>query len=60
VGSPETAATKLRYISEALGGVSRVSLMMSGGPIAHDKMLRSIGLLGSEVKPRVRDAVLVA
>jgi probable LLM family oxidoreductase len=60
VGSPETAATKLRYISEALGGVSRVSLMMSGGPIAHDKMLRSIGLLGSEVKPRVGDAVLVA
>jgi probable LLM family oxidoreductase len=60
VGSPETAATKLRYISEALGGVSRVSLMMSGGPIAHDKMLRSIELLGSEVKPRVAEEVLVS
>jgi alkanesulfonate monooxygenase SsuD/methylene tetrahydromethanopterin reductase-like flavin-dependent oxidoreductase (luciferase family) len=60
VGSPETAARKLRYISEALGGVSRVSLMMSGGPIAHDKMLRSIELLGSEVKPRVAEEVLVS
>jgi probable LLM family oxidoreductase len=60
VGSPETAAAKLRHISEALGGVSRVTLMMSGGPIAHDRMLQAIELLGSEVKPRVEDAVLVS
>ena len=51
VGSPETAAAKLRYIDEVLGGVSRVSLMMSGGPIPHDGMLRSIDLLGTAVKP---------
>ncbi|MGI4828702.1 MAG: Atu2307/SP_0267 family LLM class monooxygenase [Janthinobacterium lividum] len=51
VGSPETAATKLRYIDEVLGGVSRVSLMMSGGPIPHAGMLRSIELLGTAVKP---------
>jgi probable LLM family oxidoreductase len=57
VGSPETAATKLRHIDEALGGVSRVSLMMSGGPIAHEKMLRSIELLGTEVKPRTEAEV---
>lgn len=50
VGSPETAATKLRYIDEVLGGVSRVSLMMSGGPIPHSGMLRSIDLLGTAVK----------
>ncbi|HEX4154416.1 MAG TPA: LLM class flavin-dependent oxidoreductase [Acidobacteriaceae bacterium] len=60
VGSPETAAKKLLHISEALGGVSRVSLMMSGGPIAHDKMLRAIKLLGREVRPAVEDAVLVS
>ena len=51
VGSPETAATKLQYIDEVLGGVSRVSLMMSGGPIPHGGMLRSIELLGKAVKP---------
>ena len=51
VGSPETAATKLRYIDEVLGGVSRVTLMMSGGPIPHAGMLRSIELMGTAVKP---------
>lgn len=51
VGSPETAAAKLRHIDEVLGGVSRVSLMMSGGPVPHEGMLRSIELLGTAVKP---------
>ena len=56
VGSPETAATKLRHIDEVLGGVSRVSLMMSGGPIPHSGMLRSIELLGMAVKPALAEA----
>ncbi len=51
VGSPSTVIAKLRHIDEALGGVSRVSLMMSGGPLPHDGMLRSIELLGTAVKP---------
>jgi hypothetical protein len=38
-----------------LGGVSQVSLMMSGGPLSHDKMLHAIALLGSEVRPRVQE-----
>lgn len=50
VGSPQTAATKLHYIDEVLGGVSRVTLMMSGGPIPHTGMLRSIELMGTGVK----------
>ena len=51
VGSPETAGEKLRHIDEVLGGVSRVSLMMSGGPLPHAGMLHSIELLGTAVKP---------
>ena len=51
VGSPETAAAKLRHLDQALGGVSRVTLMMSGGPMPHTGLLRSIDLLGSAVKP---------
>lgn len=51
VGSPASAVAKLQHIDEVLGGVSGVSLMMSGGPLAHDKMLRAFTLLGSEVKP---------
>ena len=51
VGSPETAAAKLRHMDQVLGGVSRVSLMMSGGPLPHGSMMRSIELLGTAVKP---------
>ncbi len=51
VGSPETVTAKLQHIDEVLGGVSRVSLMMSGGPIPHAGMMRSIDLLGTAVKP---------
>ena len=54
VGSPETAAAKMWHISDSLGGVSQVSLMMSGGPLSHNKMLRAIALLGNEVRPRVQ------
>lgn len=60
VGSPETVAAKIRHISDSLGGVSQVSLMMSGGPLAHDKMLRSLELLGSEVRPRVQAEAAVS
>ena len=56
VGSPETAAAKLRHIDEALGGVSGVSLMMSGGPLAHSRMLHAFHLLGTEVKPALAEA----
>jgi probable LLM family oxidoreductase len=54
VGSPQTAAAKMQHISDSLGGVSKISLMMSGGPLPHDKMLRAIELLGTEVRPRVQ------
>ncbi len=51
LGSPATAAAKLRHIDKVLGGVSRVTLMLSGGPLPHRAMLRTIELMGSAVKP---------
>jgi probable LLM family oxidoreductase len=60
VGSPETVAAKLQHIDQALGGVSRVSLMMSGGPIPHAGMLRSIELLGTAVKPALAGDLVAA
>jgi probable LLM family oxidoreductase len=61
VGAPETVAAKMKSMNDALGGVSRVALMISGGTLPHGAMLRSIQLLGSEVAPRVADAgVLIA
>ena len=53
IGDPETVARKMWRVSDALGGVSRFSLMMSGGPLPHIQMLRAIELLGTQVHPIV-------
>ena len=45
-----------RRRSSALG-LSRFDLKYSSGTLAHDKMMRSIELIGTEVAPRVREAV---
>lgn len=51
VGSPATVAAKMLRVHESLGGVARVSLMMSGGVLAHRDMLHCIDLLGTQVAP---------
>ena len=57
IGDPETVARKMWSVSDALGGVSRFSLMMSGGPLPHARLLRSIELLGTAVRPLVSPAI---
>jgi probable LLM family oxidoreductase len=49
VGDPGTVARKMWEVSDALGGVSRFTLMMSGGQLPHAKLLHAIELLGVEV-----------
>ena len=56
VGDPETVARKMWHVSDALGGVSRISFMMSGGPLPHADMLRAIELMGTQVRPLVNRA----
>jgi probable LLM family oxidoreductase len=55
VGSPATAIQKIRHYDEALGGISRLSFQMSVAGIPHEKMLRSIELIGNEVAPKMRE-----
>jgi probable LLM family oxidoreductase len=55
MGDPDTVATKLRRVSEQLGGVDRVSLQMTNPRLAHADLLRGIELLGTDVAPRVAD-----
>jgi hypothetical protein len=55
MGDPETVATKLRRVSDQLGGVNRVALQMTNPRLAHADLLRGIELLGAEVAPRVAD-----
>lgn len=50
VGSPEDIAEKILHHAEALGGISRVTFQMDAG-IPHDKLLKSIALLGEKLRP---------
>ncbi len=54
IGDPDTVTAKILDISEALGGVSRLSLQMTNVRLGHDNLLRGIELLGTQVAPRVR------
>ena len=55
LGDPDSIATKLRRVSEQLGGVDRISLQMTNPRLAHADLLRGIELLGTEVAPQVAE-----
>ena len=54
LGDPETVASKILRWKEVLG-VSRFELHISVGTLPHEKVMRSIELLGTKVAPLVRD-----
>ena len=54
VGAPDEVAEKILMHSDALGGLSRVSLQMDVATLPHAKLMRSIELLGTRVKPALR------
>jgi probable LLM family oxidoreductase len=54
VGGPETVAEKLLRHSEALGGVDRFTFQMDIAGLSHQQLMRSIGLIGTKVKPLIR------
>jgi hypothetical protein len=56
VGSSDTVAAKIIWLSEVLGGSSRVSIQMINAGIAHETLLRGIELLGGRVAPEARRA----
>ena len=51
IGNAETVARKVLYVNEILGGLSRITFQMGVSALPHDKMLRSIELLGTRVAP---------
>jgi probable LLM family oxidoreductase len=53
LGDPETVAAKILHWKDVLG-VTRFELHMSVGTLPHEKVLRNIELLGTEVAPLVR------
>jgi alkanesulfonate monooxygenase SsuD/methylene tetrahydromethanopterin reductase-like flavin-dependent oxidoreductase (luciferase family) len=56
VGSPETVAAKMVRVVNGLG-LSRFDLKYSLGTLPHERLLNCIRLYGTEVAPRVREAV---
>ena len=57
IGDAVTVAKKVLRINDDLGGITRISLQMTNVRLAHDNLLRGIGLLGTEVAPLIRQAV---
>ncbi|MET0992098.1 MAG: LLM class flavin-dependent oxidoreductase [Lacisediminihabitans sp.] len=54
VGSPETVAQKIAKTARALQ-LDRFDLKYSNGTLAHEKLMTSIELYGTQVAPRVRE-----
>lgn len=57
VGSPQEVAEKIKRHSDALGGISRVSFQMDTASLPHEKLMRSIELIGTQVIPMVNERV---
>ena len=57
IGDAETVSTKLLRINDDLGGISRFTFQMGVSTLPHEKMLRAIEILGTQVAPKVRDAL---
>ena len=53
VGNPEDVAEKILHHSEVLGGISRLTFQMDVG-IPHEKLLKSIALIGEKLVPLVK------
>lgn len=56
VGSPSTVAEKIVRSARGLG-LDRFSLKVSQGPLEHEHTMRAIELYGTQVAPRVREAL---
>jgi alkanesulfonate monooxygenase SsuD/methylene tetrahydromethanopterin reductase-like flavin-dependent oxidoreductase (luciferase family) len=54
IGDAATVAGKMRDVSEALGGVGRLTFQMTTASLEPEAMKRSIELLGTAVAPIIR------
>jgi hypothetical protein len=54
IGDAETVAQRILYVNEVIGGLARITFQMGVSALPHEKMLRSIELLGTRVAPIVR------
>ncbi|GAA3928497.1 LLM class flavin-dependent oxidoreductase [Chitinophaga oryziterrae] len=53
VGSVEEVAEKVLRHANALGGISRLTFQMDSAALTHDKLMESIELIGTRLKPLI-------
>lgn len=53
VGGVEEIAEKVLRHADALGGISRLTFQMDSAEVTHDKLMKSIELIGTKLKPLV-------
>ncbi len=53
VGGAREVAEKIAYVDHVLGGITRINLQMSVGPVPYPKRIRTIELLGREVAVQI-------
>jgi probable LLM family oxidoreductase len=53
VGSVEEVAEKILRHSESLGGISRLTFQMDSAELPHEKLMETIELIGTRLKPLV-------
>ena len=58
IGDADTVATKLLRINDDLGGITRFTFQMGVSTVPHEQMMRAIEILGMQVAPMVRTALV--
>ena len=53
VGGVEEVADKILRHSDALGGISRLTFQMDSAELPHEKLMKSIELIGTRLKPLI-------
>jgi hypothetical protein len=53
IGEPSAIVDKLLYENEVLGGIDRVTFLLTPGTIEHAKVMHAIELLGQHVAPTI-------
>src|SRR5256712_9657430 len=58
IGDPEEVVEKILRHSKALGGISRFTFQMNAASLPHEKLVRSIELIGKRVVPALHKEVV--
>src|SRR5438876_2551875 len=58
IGDPEEAVEKILRHSKALGGISRFTFQMNAASLPHEKLVRSIELIGKRVVPALHKEIV--